>query len=55
MSYNAAEIAHWMGERHHEIHEKTNVNFCQPCRPNKTNIEIQNMSDSPHGAEDLYR
>ena len=44
----------WMSERHHEIYDKTNVGFCQPCRPNKTNIEIQNMLDSPHGAEDLY-
>lgn len=44
----------WMSERHHDIYNKTNVGLCQPCRPNKANIEIQNMLDSPHRAEDLY-
>lgn len=44
----------WMSERHHDIYNKTNVGLCQPCRPNKANIEIQNMLDSPYRAEDLY-
>ena len=45
----------WMSERHHEIYNKTNTGLCQPCRPNKTNIEIQNMLDRPEKIEGLYK
>jgi sulfatase maturation enzyme AslB (radical SAM superfamily) len=44
----------WMNERHHELYNKTNVGLCQPCRPNKTNIEIQNILDDPEKIEGLY-
>lgn len=44
----------WMGERHNEIYNKTNVGLCAPCRPNLTNIEIQNILDNPEKIEGLY-
>jgi sulfatase maturation enzyme AslB (radical SAM superfamily) len=44
----------WLSERHHEIYNKTNVGLCQPCRPNITNIEIQNILDDPKKIETLY-
>jgi len=45
----------WMSARHHEIYNKINVGFCQPCRPNKTNIEIQNILNNPSKIEGLYK
>jgi sulfatase maturation enzyme AslB (radical SAM superfamily) len=44
----------WMNSRHHEIYNKTNVGLCAPCRPNITNIEIQNILDNPEKIEGLY-
>jgi sulfatase maturation enzyme AslB (radical SAM superfamily) len=44
----------WLNERHFEIYEKTRVEFCKPCRPNITNIKIQNILDDPKKIEGLY-
>jgi sulfatase maturation enzyme AslB (radical SAM superfamily) len=44
----------WMGDRHHEIYEKTLVEFCRPCRPNHTNNVIQGIIDDPSLLEQLY-
>jgi len=44
----------WLTERHHEIYNKTRVEFCQPCRPNISNIKIQNILDNPKNIETLY-
>jgi sulfatase maturation enzyme AslB (radical SAM superfamily) len=44
----------WLGERHNEIYEKTRVEFCAPCRPNISNIEIQNIINNPKKIETLY-
>lgn len=44
----------WLGERHWEVYNKTNVAFCQPCRPNINNIQIQNILNDPKQIEALY-
>jgi hypothetical protein len=44
----------WLNERHHEIYNKTRVEFCQPCRPNQTNNAIQEILDDPTKIEVLY-
>lgn len=44
----------WLNERHHEIYNKTRVEFCQPCRPNISNIQIQNIINNPKQIETLY-
>jgi sulfatase maturation enzyme AslB (radical SAM superfamily) len=44
----------WLNERHHEIYNKTRVEFCAPCRPNISNIKIQNILDNPKDIETLY-
>jgi len=44
----------WLNERHYEIYNKTRVEFCQPCRPNLSNIQIQNILDEPKLIENLY-
>ena len=44
----------WLKQRHLEIYDKTNVAFCQPCRPNLNNIEIQKILDNPTDIEILY-
>jgi sulfatase maturation enzyme AslB (radical SAM superfamily) len=44
----------WINDRHDEIYNKTNVAFCQPCRPNISNIQIQNIIDNPKDIEVLY-
>jgi sulfatase maturation enzyme AslB (radical SAM superfamily) len=44
----------WLGERHWEIYNRTNVSFCQPCRPNPNNIAIQNILNNPKKIESLY-
>jgi sulfatase maturation enzyme AslB (radical SAM superfamily) len=44
----------WLNERHNEIYEKTRVEFCAPCRPNITNINIQNILNNPDQIENLY-
>ena len=44
----------WLNERHHEIYNKTRVEFCQPCRPNISNIAIQNILNNPKTIEALY-
>lgn len=44
----------WLGERHFEVYNKTRVEFCQPCRPNINNIQIQRILDNPKQIENLY-
>lgn len=44
----------WLNERHFEIYNKTRVEFCAPCRPNISNIKIQNILDNPKDIETLY-
>ena len=44
----------WLNERHYEIYNKTRVEFCAPCRPNISNIKIQNILDNPKDIEALY-
>lgn len=44
----------WLTERHWEIYNKTTVEFCQPCRPNINNINIQNILNNPQSIEKLY-
>ena len=44
----------WLGQRHHEIYNSTRVEFCQPCRPNINNIQIQNILNNPKQIEILY-
>lgn len=44
----------WLNERHWEIYNSTNVGLCQPCRPNPSNIQIQNILDNPKLVETLY-
>jgi sulfatase maturation enzyme AslB (radical SAM superfamily) len=44
----------WLGERHQEIYNRTNVSLCQPCRPNVNNIEIQKILDDPKRLETMY-
>jgi sulfatase maturation enzyme AslB (radical SAM superfamily) len=44
----------WLNERHFEIYNKVNTHLCQPCRPNKHNIEIQHIINSPELLENLY-
>jgi sulfatase maturation enzyme AslB (radical SAM superfamily) len=44
----------WLNARHYEIYDKTRVEFCQPCRPNISNIKIQNLLDNPKNIETLY-
>lgn len=44
----------WLTERHWEVYNKTNVAFCQPCRPNISNIAIQNILNNPKQIETLY-
>jgi sulfatase maturation enzyme AslB (radical SAM superfamily) len=45
----------WLNERHMEVYNKTRVEFCQPCRPNLNNINIQNILDQPQDMEVLYQ
>jgi len=44
----------WLSERHYEIYNRTRVEFCAPCRPNISNIAIQNIIDNPKQIETLY-
>jgi len=44
----------WLSKRHYEIYNKTRVEFCQPCRPNLSNIQIQNILNNPKSIETLY-
>lgn len=44
----------WLSDKHHEIYNKIRVEFCQPCRPNINNIQIQNILDNPKKIESLY-
>jgi sulfatase maturation enzyme AslB (radical SAM superfamily) len=44
----------WLNERHWEIYNKTRVEFCQPCRPNISNIAVQNILNNPKTIEALY-
>ena len=44
----------WLNERHQEIYNKTRVEFCQPCRPNISNIKIQEILNNPKQIENLY-
>lgn len=44
----------WLTERHWEIYDRTNVSLCQPCRPNISNIQIQNILNDTTELERLY-
>lgn len=44
----------WLNERHYEIYNRTRVEFCHPCRPNISNIQIQNILNNPKSIETLY-
>jgi sulfatase maturation enzyme AslB (radical SAM superfamily) len=44
----------WLNSKHHDIYNSTNTAFCMPCRPNPTNIKIQNILDDPKLIENLY-
>jgi hypothetical protein len=44
----------WLNARHYEIYNRTRVEFCAPCRPNISNIQIQNILDNPKKIETLY-
>ena len=44
----------WLSKRHYEIYNQTRVEFCQPCRPNINNIQIQNALNSPTIMESLF-
>jgi sulfatase maturation enzyme AslB (radical SAM superfamily) len=44
----------WLTERHHEIYDRTRVEFCAPCRPNISNVKIQNILNNPQDIETLY-
>lgn len=44
----------WCGERHWAVYNSINTKLCQPCRPNKNNIEIQRVLDEPQLIENLY-
>jgi len=44
----------WLNERHYDIYNKTRVEFCAPCRPNISNINIQNILNNPKQIETLY-
>jgi MoaA/NifB/PqqE/SkfB family radical SAM enzyme len=44
----------WLDAKHYEIYEQTRVEFCQPCRPNISNIQIQQIINDPKSLETLY-
>jgi sulfatase maturation enzyme AslB (radical SAM superfamily) len=44
----------WLSARHYEIYNTTRVEFCQPCRPNINNIQIQQALDNPMTMETLF-
>jgi sulfatase maturation enzyme AslB (radical SAM superfamily) len=44
----------WLSPRHYQIYNQTQVEFCQPCRPNINNIQIQNALNSPTIMESLF-
>ena len=44
----------WLNDRHYDIYNKTRVEFCAPCRPNISNIKIQNILNTPKDIENLY-
>jgi hypothetical protein len=44
----------WLNQRHYDIYNKTRVEFCAPCRPNISNINIQNILNNPKQIETLY-
>jgi sulfatase maturation enzyme AslB (radical SAM superfamily) len=44
----------WLTQRHMDIYNKTNTHLCPPCRPNLSNIKIQNIIDDPDLMEVLY-
>ena len=44
----------WLSNRHLEVYNKINTNFCQPCRPNLSNIRIQDILNNPETIETLY-
>jgi sulfatase maturation enzyme AslB (radical SAM superfamily) len=44
----------WLTKRHYEIYDKTRVEFCAPCRPNISNVKIQNILNDPKKIEELF-
>lgn len=37
----------WLNDRHMEVYNTINTHLCPPCRPNRSNIEIQQCLDDP--------
>lgn len=44
----------WLTQRHHDVYNSVNTHLCPPCRPNASNIKIQNIIDNPALLEALY-
>jgi sulfatase maturation enzyme AslB (radical SAM superfamily) len=44
----------WLKDRHMEVYNTTNTNFCGPCRPNIHNIAVQNIINDPAQLQNLY-
>ena len=44
----------WLGPRHYEVYNKINTHLCHPCRPNSSNIQIQELLNDPSKLENLY-
>jgi sulfatase maturation enzyme AslB (radical SAM superfamily) len=43
----------WLSSRHFDVYDGINTNFCHPCRPNSSNIAIQNVINDPTQLERL--
>jgi sulfatase maturation enzyme AslB (radical SAM superfamily) len=44
----------WLSDRHYQIYNGTNTHLCAPCRPNLSNIKIQNCLNDDATLETLY-
>jgi sulfatase maturation enzyme AslB (radical SAM superfamily) len=44
----------WLNQKHQDIYNKTNTHLCPPCRPNLSNIKIQEILNDPSQLEVLY-
>ena len=44
----------WLNQRHFDIYNTTHTKLCPPCRPNKHNIEIENIINNSNLMENLY-
>lgn len=43
----------WLSTRHWDVYNKTNTKLCLPCRPNKSNNQIQKIINDPSLLESL--